>query len=196
MSIEYYDKNAEEFYQGTVSADMSETCDRFLKYITPGGKILDAGCGSGRDTLYFLKRGYKVVSFDASEQMVKLSSELTGQQTLLMRFDEVEFRDEFDGIWACASLLHVPKAEIMDVLRKLTQGLRDNGVFYMSFKYGQGEEYKGVRFFNYYDEKTLPELLNEVGQLKMTDFWVSDDVRPGREEERWFNCLCRRKVNN
>ena len=81
MSIEYYNKNAEEFYNATASADMSETCNKFLKYVAPGGKILDAGCGSGRDSLYFIKRGYEVVSFDASEEMVRLSGELTGQQT-------------------------------------------------------------------------------------------------------------------
>lgn len=191
MSIEYYNKNAEEFYQGTVSADMSEACEKFLKYIAPGGRILDAGCGSGRDSLYFIKRGYEVVSFDASEQMVRLSSELTGQQTLLMKFDEVDFKDEFDGIWACASLLHIPKSEIKGVMKKLNQGLKKNGIFYMSFKYGKGEEYKGERLFNFYHEKNLSELITEVGYLEIIENWVTEDVRPGREGERWINCLCR-----
>lgn len=189
MSIEYYNKNAEEFYNGTVSADMSETCDKFLKYIAPGGRILDAGCGSGRDSLYFIKRGYKVVSFDASEKMVKLSSDLIGQQTLLMKFDEADFKDEFDGIWACASLLHVPKAEMKDVMRKLIQGLKKNGILYMSFKYGQREEFRGERLFNLYDEKSLAELITEVGGLMIIEMFVTQDVRPGREDESWISCL-------
>ena len=189
MSIAYYNKNAEEFYNGTVSADMSETCDKFLKYIAPGGRILDAGCGSGRDSLYFIKRGYKVVSFDASEKMVKLSSDLIGQQTLLMKFDEVDFKDEFDGIWACASLLHVPKAEMKDVMRKLIQGLKKNGILYMSFKYGQREEFRGERLFNLYDEKSLAELITEVGGLMIIEMFVTQDVRPGREDESWISCL-------
>mgnify|MGYP000933247150 CR=1 FL=1 len=192
MSIEYYNKNAEEFYNGTVSADMSEACDKFLKYIAPGGRILDAGCGSGRDSLYFIKHGYKVVSFDASEQMVRLSSQLTGQQTLLMKFEDIDFKDEFDGIWACASLLHVPKAETKNVMRKLLQGLKKNGIFYGSFKYGQGEALRGERLFNFYDKNSFLELIAEIGHLEAIDAWVTEDVRPAREGERWINCICRK----
>lgn len=192
MSIEYYNKNAEEFYNGTVQADMSATCDKFLKYVTPGGKILDAGCGSGRDSLYFLKRGFDVVSFDASEQMVRLSSELTGRQTLLMKFEDVEFKDEFDGIWACASLLHVPKAEIQYVMEKLMQGLKKKGIFFGSFKYGEGEEIRGERLFSFYNENSLRELITEIGPLEVIEVWVTQDVRPGREGERWISCLCRK----
>lgn len=193
MSIEYYNKNAEEFYNATASADMSETCNKFLKYIAPGGKILDAGCGSGRDSLYFIKHGYKVVSIDASEEMVRLSSKLTGQQTLLMKFEDVDFKDEFDGIWACASLLHVPKAKIKSVMTKLVQALKENGVFYGSFKYGEGEEFRGERLFNFYDENSLKSLLGEIKQLEILEIWITEDVRPGKEGEMWANCLCRRK---
>jgi SAM-dependent methyltransferase len=193
MTIEFYNKYAEEFYNATVSADMSETCDKFLKYIAPGGKILDAGCGSGRDSLYFLKRGYKVVSIDASEQMVRLSSKLTGQQTLLMKFEDVDFKDDFDGIWACASLLHVPKAEIKGVMIKLAQALKENGIFYGSFKYGEGEEYRGERLFNFYDENSLRALLGEIKQLEVLEILVTEDVRPGKEGEMWVNCLCRKR---
>jgi SAM-dependent methyltransferase len=193
MSIEYYNKNAEEFYNATASADMSETCNKFLKYIAPGGKILDAGCGSGRDSLYFIKHGYKVVSIDASEEMVRLSSKLTGQQTLLMKFEDVDFKDEFDGIWACASLLHVPKAKIKSVMTKLVQALKENGVFYGSFKYGEGEEFRGERLFNFYDENSLKSLLGEIKQLEILEIWITEDVRPGKEGEMWVSCLCRRK---
>ena len=170
---------------------MSEACDKFLQYIAPGGRILDAGCGSGRDSLYFIKRGYKVVSFDASEQMVRLSSALTGQQTILMRFEDMDFKKEFDGIWACASLLHVSKVEIIDVMGRLVQSLKSNGIFYGSFKYGEGEELRGERLFNFYDEKTLTKLLTEVGQLEVIDVWVTNDIRPGRDKESWINYLCR-----
>lgn len=191
MSIEFYNKNAVEFYSGSVLADMSIACDKFLRYVPSGGRILDAGCGSGRDSLYFMKRGYEVVSFDASEQMVKLSSELTGQQTLLIKFEDVEFIEEFDGIWACASLLHVPKLDIKNVMMKLIKGLKSGGIFYGSFKYGEGEELKGERLFNFYDENSLLEMITEVGGLEVIEVWTTQDVRPGREDERWINCLCR-----
>jgi 2-polyprenyl-3-methyl-5-hydroxy-6-metoxy-1,4-benzoquinol methylase len=172
---------------------MSETCNKFLKYIAPGGKILDAGCGSGRDSLYFIKHGYKVVSIDASEEMVRLSSKLTGQQTLLMKFEDVDFKDEFDGIWACASLLHVPKAKIKSVMTKLAQALKENGIFFGSFKYGEGEEYRGERLFNFYDENSLRALFGEIKQLEILEIWITEDVRPGKEGEMWVSCLCRRK---
>jgi len=191
MSIEFYNKNAEKFYNRSLTADMSETCEKFLKYVTPSGKILDAGCGSGRDTLYFLKRGYEAVAMDASEEMVRLSTELTGKPTMLMKFEDFDSKDEYDGIWACASLLHVSKLEIKDVMFKLIQGLKDNGIFYGSFKYGEGEAFRDERFFNFYNENGLLELINEVGQLHVIDIWVTKDVRPGREDERWINCLCR-----
>jgi SAM-dependent methyltransferase len=193
MTIEFYNKYAEEFYNATVSADMSETCDKFLKYIAPGGKILDAGCGSGRDSLYFIKHGYKVMSIDASEEMVRLSSKLTGQQTLLMKFEDIDFKDEFDGIWACASLLHVPKMEIKGVMTRLAQALKENGIFYGSFKYGEGEEFRGERLFNFYDENSLRALISEIKQLEVLEILVTEDVRPGKEGEMWVNCLCKKE---
>lgn len=192
MSIEFYNKNAEDFYNRTIAADLSELCEKFLKNIIPGGKILDAGCGSGRDTLYFLKQGYEVVAMDASEEMVRLSSELTGKQTKLLKFEDVKFNKEFDGIWACASLLHVPKAEIQFIMKKLVNGLKNNGIFYGSFKYGEGEEIRGERFFNFYDENSLRELITEVGQLEVIDIWITQDVRPEHEGEKWVSCLCRK----
>jgi 2-polyprenyl-3-methyl-5-hydroxy-6-metoxy-1,4-benzoquinol methylase len=192
MSIEFYNKNAVNFINGTVSADMSETWDKFLIYVSPGGRILDAGCGSGRDTLFFKYKGYDVLAFDASEEMVRLSSALTGQQTLMMRFEDLEFRNEFDGVWACASLLHVSKADISRVLDRIAASMRVGGVFFASFKYGEGEVERNARVFNCYDENSLRELLLSVSGLETVDVWVTSDVRPGRENERWVNCLCRK----
>ena len=190
MNIEFYNKNAVEFFNGTVSADMTITCDKFLKHVILGGKILDAGCGSGRDSIYFMKRGNQVVSFDASEQMVKLSSELTGQNTLLMQFEDIDYQDEFDGVWACASLLHVAKIEIIDVLNKIVRSLKENGILFASFKYGDGEVIRDQRLFNSYNENDLQKMLNDVENLKVIEVWTTQDVRPGRESEKWINCLC------
>ena len=191
MSIEFYNKNADEFYNGTVSADMSVTCEKFLKYVVADGKILDAGCGSGRDSLYFMKRGYEVVSFDASEQMVKFSSELTGQKTLHMKFQEVDFKKEFDGVWACASLLHVTRSEMKDVLNKVVGSLKVNGIFFASFKYGDGEVLRDERLFNSYNENSLKKLMAEIEHLEVVEIWTTQDVRPGRENEKWVSCLCK-----
>jgi len=193
MSIEFYNTNAEDFYIGTVNADMSETCDKFLQYVKQGGRILDAGCGSGRDSLYFLKQGYEIVSIDASEEMVKMSSRLTGQKTLKMRFDEINFDTEFDGVWACASLLHVPKSDIEEVFNKLLKSLKTEGILFASFKYGNNELIRDKRLFNSYDEDGLQDLLRTVTELELIDIWKTQDVRPGREGESWVSCICKNK---
>lgn len=193
MSIEFYNKNAEQFYNETLNADMSMICDKFLKYIKQGSRILDVGCGSGRDSLCFLKRGCEVVSIDASEEMVKMSSRLTGQNTLKMRFDEIDFDSEFDGIWACASLLHVPKADIKEVLYKIINSLKNDGVLFASFKYGNNEIIRDNRLFNSYDEDGLQDLLRTFAQLQLIEIWKTQDVRPGREAEFWVNCICKKQ---
>jgi SAM-dependent methyltransferase len=190
MSIEFYNNNSKEFFDSTVNADMSELYGEFLKHVKHGGKILDAGCGSGRDTLYFMKNGYSVVAFDASEEMVRLGSEYTGKQVLKMRLQELNFEDEFDGIWACASLLHVPKSEIDDVLKRVVASLKVDGILFVSFKYGDGETIRGGRLFNSYNEETLRIILDRNDEIKTLKLWKTKDVRPTRDDEFWISALC------
>ena len=137
-NIEYYNKNAEAFFEGTVNADMSLWRDKFEKYVSSGGRILDAGCGSGRDSKAFIQHGYSVVAFDASKEMCRMASELIGQEVWQMKFDEISFNEEFDGIWACASLLHVHGEELPKTLESLRKALIKSGIIYVSFKYGDG----------------------------------------------------------
>ena len=118
MSLSFYDAHAKEYAALTVKADMSPAYDRFLAYLPAGAAILDAGCGSGRDSLCFMKKGYDVTMLDASGEMCKCAEALTGQKALCMGFHEIEFADRFDGIWACASLLHVSEKELENVLGK------------------------------------------------------------------------------
>jgi 2-polyprenyl-3-methyl-5-hydroxy-6-metoxy-1,4-benzoquinol methylase len=192
MSIDYYNKNAIEFFEGTVNADMSATYDEFLKQVKPAGKILDAGCGSGRDTKYFLNKGYTVTAFDASNEMVRLSTELTGQKTLKMTFQEINSKEEFDGIWACASLLHISKAEIDDVLNKLIESLKPKGILFASFKYGPIETMKDDRLFNSYTEETLKAQFEKHKELTTIKIWKTQDVRPDRTDEYWVSVICRK----
>ncbi len=192
MSLDFYNKNSKEFFDNTVSADMTEAYIDFLKYIEPNGKILDAGCGSGRDSLFFLGKGFSVVSIDASDEMVRLSSELTGQKTIKMMFQDMNFNDEFDGVWACASLLHVSKNEIDDVIERISNSLKGNGIFYASFKYGGGEIVRDGRLFNSYNEETLKTLIEMQKNLEVLKIWKTQDVRPDRENEYWVNVLCKK----
>ncbi|MFR5028579.1 MAG: class I SAM-dependent methyltransferase [Coprococcus sp.] len=109
-TIEYYNTHADRYSEVTRNADMSDIYKRFEEHLKPGSRILDLGCGSGRDSKYFLDKGYKVVSLDASEAMCRKTQELTGKAAVHMRIEDMNYENEFDAVWACASLLHVARA--------------------------------------------------------------------------------------
>ncbi|HEX8279039.1 MAG TPA: class I SAM-dependent methyltransferase [Segetibacter sp.] len=157
--------------------------------------ILDAGYSSGRDILYFLNKGYKVTAIDASKELSKLASDLIKQLVLNISFQEIDFENEFDGVWASASLLHIPKNEINDVLSLIAKALKVNGVLYASFKYGDREYEKEGRYFNCYDESSIDELINKNNSLTLIKRWTSSDSRTGRQDEIWLNCFVRNNKN-
>jgi cyclopropane fatty-acyl-phospholipid synthase-like methyltransferase len=173
---------------------MNSLYARFLSHLSEGSSILDAGCGAGRDSLYFLNTGYKVTAFDGSKEMAKHSSSLTGLNVSHLRFDELDFDQKFDGIWACASILHVEKAQMTSVLNKLTKTTKDRGILYMSFKYGAGEDERGGRHFSNYTEDTFRELLKTCPSLHLLDTWITNDVRPSRNHELWLNILLEKQL--
>ena len=135
-TIAFYDEHADEFYAGTVGADIGELYDAFLPLLPDGARILDAGCGSGRDSRAFLDRGYEVTAFDASAALVEKASALLGRPVRRLTFQEMDYTEAFEGVWACASLLHVPRAEFDAVLARLARALVPGGVAFLSFKYG------------------------------------------------------------
>ncbi len=188
MSIDYYNQFADTFSDATLDVDMSSLYARFEPLLKPGAQILDAGCGSGRDTRYFLGQGFAVVAMDASEALCKLAAELTGLSVHTCRFDEFQYDEPFDGIWACASLLHVPSKDLPGVMVHLASQLISGGVFYCSFKYGVGEETRDGRTFTHLDESNLATLLQTL-PLQSVDVWQTSDLRPGREQGRWLNAI-------
>lgn len=191
-NVEYYNKNAQSFFDGTVNADMSLWRDKFEAFIPKGGCILDAGCGSGRDSKAFIQHGFSVVAFDASKEMCRMASELIEQEVLLMRFDEMEFIDEFDGIWACSSLLHVSNDELPEILSKMRKALKNTGAMYVSFKYGEGTKQRGDRTFSDFTEESVKRLLNNAG-FEVIECGVTSDIRPGRADEKWVNVITKKK---
>jgi len=192
-SVKYYDDNAESFFENTVDADMSGQYQAFLREVPKGGHILDFGCGTGRDSRYFLQQSYKVTAIDGSQRMCKMASEYIGQTVIHMLFDEMDYSKEFDGIWACASLLHVGKNEMSDVIGKLYQALKPEGILYVSYKYGTEEREKEERLFSDYTEDALEVLFSREDGWKIRDWFVTGDVRAGRGEEKWLNVLVRKE---
>lgn len=191
MTIKYYNDNAASFFAGTVDIDMSELHNKFIIYLPEGALILDAGCGSGRDSLAFQKYGFAVEAFDASETLVQKARELTGIDVQLKQFHEVNEINRFDGIWTCASLLHLPRTELESSMRLLSNALKPNGVWYLSFKYGTTEREIDGRHFTDIDESLLQKLVNSVGDLSVIEMWISMDKRPDRDE-RWLNAVLRK----
>lgn len=191
-TIRYYDEHAEEFVRGTVSVDMEPLHGLFLAMLPETGTILDAGCGSGRDSKAFLDRGYSVTAIDASEKMVEATANLTGLVARRLQFQQMEFDNEFDGIWACASLLHVPRAEIGTVLNAFARALRPNGVCYLSFKEGDGERVQDGRLFTDFTESGLKAVLAHHSELEVVRIWTTEDARPDRADQ-WVNALVRKR---
>ena len=189
--MNYYDLNAEEFFSDTVDADMSTHHDEFLKNLPDSACILDAGCGSGRDAKLFKSLGYNVIAIDGSVEMCKLASKHSKVNVKHMQFQEIDFKNQFDGIWASASLLHVPSSEIEDVLKRLKDSLKDNGILYASFKYGDFEGERNGRYFNDLNEKTSKKLFLKHN-FEIMKIWITNDSRKNRENEKWVNILVKK----
>ena len=192
MTLSYYKQTASAFAASTVSADLSAARERFLTKLAPGAAILDLGCGSGRDTKAFLERGFRVTASDGTPELCAIASAYTGIPVRQQLFSELSDREAYDGIWACASLLHVPSAELPDILRRVAAALKPGGILYASFKYGTFEGERDGRFFLDLTEETFTPYLKALPDLALEDQWITADVRPGRENEKWLNLLLRR----
>ena len=191
MVVPYYDQNADDYFDRTVGIDLSEMRNIFLEFIPEGGSILDAGCGSGRDTKAFLNAGYQVQAFDSSTQLTQLASEFTGVEVVDSSFLNYASKTQFDGIWACSSLLHVPRAELLLTVQHLAKLLRVGGFFYSSFKQGHTERFANGRYFNDMDASLFDELLSGSEWLEPEKIWITIDGRL-KQRKRWLNTICRR----
>ena len=192
-TLTYYNNCADEFYRNTVTVEFTAMQERFLEKLEKGSYILDFGCGSGRDTKYFLEQGYYVEATDGSVELCKRASQYTGIQVKQMLFEELSVVDKYDGIWACSSILHLPIDKLEKVMPKMVTALKKHGIIYTSFKYGNFSGERNGRFFTDMTESTFADLLQRVGGLSVEEQWVSSDVRPGRSEEKWLNLILRKR---
>lgn len=193
-TVEYYNKNAEQFLAETMNVEFSETQNAFLKLLPDGAMILDFGCGSGRDALEFLRQGYQVDATDGSDEMCHAASELTGLPVQQMLFQELNEKEKYDGIWACSSILHLPRMTLKDVLAKMCMALKDGGIAYSSFKYGTFEGKRNDRYFTDFTEESFEDFISGINGLKIEKMWITADVRPGREQEKWLNIILRKQT--
>lgn len=188
QTLDYYDINALRFFESTVKVDMEGLYQPFLRYLPDHGYILDLGCGSGRDTLAFKNKGYQVAATDYSKELVDKASQLSGINVRYESFYELSELNQYDGIWACASLLHCERKSLPEVLKKILKALKVNGVCYMSFKYGAGDRYKDGRQFTDMDELRAQSLLKKFDNILILQQWITIDKRPDHNED-WLNIV-------
>nr|WP_319521091.1 class I SAM-dependent methyltransferase [uncultured Sphaerochaeta sp.] len=176
----------------TRDVDMTSHYTMFLPYIPPGGRILDAGCGSGRDSRYFLDSGYQVEAFDLSESMVEAACDLTGLPVRQLSFQKMDYKNSFDGIWACASLLHVPLCELPSVFQKMAVALKEHGVLYCSFKLQAEDFQREGRHFTCFSTDVFKLFVDELPWFSLEELVQTRDLRPGRAEEHWLNTILKK----
>lgn len=192
-TINYYNQNAREFVFNTVGAYMEYNQKYFCERIPKGALILDFGCGSGRDAKYFMSQGYQVEALDGSEELCRIASDFTGIEVQHRYFHELDEEDKYDGIWACSSILHLPIDELKGVFPKMAKALRNQGVVYASFKYGEFEGERDGRYFTDLNEERLHRLADDTGVFIVEETWITSDVRPGRDGEKWMNMILKKK---
>ena len=190
MTIDYYNQHAAEYFAETVDVDLGEQRDVFLAELSPGGQIMDLGCGSGRDSRYFLEKGFAVDALDASKELCKLAQQFTGISVQYCTIQEWKPEKAYDGIWACASLLHLKREDLKSFFKNCHGFLKKGGVLFVSAKEGAqtGTDEKG-RFLTNFDEMLIRELVYEDSHYEMLRLWRTRDSL-GRET-KWVNLLVR-----
>lgn len=171
-TIEYYNKNAKTYCEQTLVGNMQENYDKFLKHLPTNAYILDFGCGSGRDSKYFIEKGYKVKAIDGSTEMCKLASQYINQEVICMNFEELKDINTYEGIWACSSILHVEKEQLTNILNKMINALKVNGIIYTCFKIGQGYEIKEGKYYNYLTKNEMIKILQNLNRnVKLIEYF-------------------------
>lgn len=192
-TILYYNNNAEKFVLDTLNCELNEMQDRFLSYLNNNSKILDLGCGSGRDSKYFIEKGYDVIAFDGSIELCKIAKKLINKEVICQNFKDIDYNNEFNGIWACASLLHLQEQEIFMVIKKCIKALKEDGILYCSFKYGDFKGYRNERYFTDMTEQNFKKNIATIDKIELIEIFISNDVRKGREKEKWLNVFMKKK---
>ena len=196
MMCNYYESNAEHYAAETIYADMSEQYQSVLPLLKKGAKILDVGSGSGRDACYFQKQGYQVTALEPSKNLGREIRKVFSGEIVCSDIQSYQTTERYDGIWACASLIHLQEEEILCFFKKIDMYLNDNGIVYVSGKSGisTGEVADG-RFFLEFTEQLVEKILTVNKQLQLEQLWYTEDVS-GRRGFRWLNVVLRLRRNN
>lgn len=195
-TLDYYNNNAETYVSKTINSDMSKLCDEFLNFLQPNSLILDVGCGSGRDSLYFKNKGHRVVAMDGSKEICKIAQNVLKQPVLCMDILDINFNDKFDGVWACASLLHAKKSDLPQIFTNIYNSLKLDGIFNFSAKFGDSERTDELdRNFTDFNKPFLQNMLEEISpsaKFKLEDYSETGDTL-NRNDTTWCNFMLKKE---
>ncbi len=193
-TLEYYNKNAQLYCEQTLVGNLNENYERFLSRLPSKAYILDFGCGSGRDSKYFLDNGYNVKAIDGAIEMCKLASKYINREVECMKFEELDDENIYDGIWACSSILHIEKEKLAEIFTKMINALKDNGVIYTSFKIGTGYEVKEGKYYNFLTKEEMEETLKKTGKnVKIIDYFETlPSTKRNAQNTIWGNFIIKK----
>ena len=195
-TIDFYQTHAKDFFSQTINVDMQNVYQPFLERL-PNGKqtILDVGCGSGRDSIFFANQGFDVTAIDGSQNLIDLAKQTDNRiNWQCLTFDKIanqNWQNRFTGIWACASLLHMPFDDLTKLLNDLIRCLKSDGILYASFKYGDSEREKDGRFFCDINEQRWRIVESQLISTKPLKVWQTLDNRVDRQEIWWNILYCK-----
>ena len=190
-TINYYDKHASFYFDRTSQVDFVALYEEFLKYVPAGGRIMDLGCGSGRDVKWFRDHGYEAFGLDASERLVKIACEELGIPVEVGFIEEWIADEAFDGVWCCASLVHLDDDNLDQFLSNLRYNLKKGGALFMSVKEGiDSGTIEDGRYFRDFNEATLNALISHYKGFRIEKVWYTED-KMHRESFKWLNAIIR-----
>ena len=192
-TLDYYNTNTTSFVESTQSVQMTEAWNRFTSKLQKSSLILDFGCGSGRDTKYFIEKGFAVEAIDGSSELCVVASKFTGVTVKKQLFADLNENQKYDAVWACSSILHANSEDLVIIIKKIWTALKYKGIFYTSFKYGDFEGERNGRYFTDFTEESFAALLKKSADFDILETWITGDVRPGREDEKWLNVILQKK---
>lgn len=188
-TIDYYNRNADEYFAHTAEVSFDEIYSRFLKYIPDGGRIMDLGCGSGRDVKWFCNHGYEAYGLDASRELVSKASDEYDIPIITGLIEEWTTSTPFDGVWCCASLMHLEDSALEQFFENLKYNLKQGGVLFMSVKSGieTGLDEQS-RFLRDFTEEDVHEIITRHGEFELRELWYTKD-KLARDTFRWMNVI-------
>ncbi|MET0106407.1 MAG: class I SAM-dependent methyltransferase [Sedimenticola sp.] len=198
QTLQFYENYASKVAQRALGENVDSAHEKFTARLPDNARILEAGCGPGRDVKYFLKQGYSVDAFDGSSSMCDIAREYTGHNIKNMKLTEINEEQLYDGVWASASILHLRFSEVIDVFKLIEKAVKPGGVFYSSFKFGDGERIsqKSGRRFTNMNFDSMRSLCDRLDNFKIVEMWLTEDNREYRKQDMWLNTILEKGRSN